>query len=336
MCVHGGWLTKQSRLDEVPTPEQRINLPASFGTRFAIFGDAEEEFDWNGPFRRDSTSTSTIRALPEANIRFASAGICPVWLADWPVVDNPESGIILRDLVASGACTVGTQLHPWVNPPFDEDINTRNSYTGNLPLELQAAKLTALTRKIEEATGMRPRIYRAGRYGIGKHTADLLAGLDYRLDVSVRSGFDYRAQGGPDFSRHPTWPWQLGEQLYALPLTTAYIGSLNRWPGLYRAEPLRGSLARTGLLARVPLTPEGVPLADALKAIDTLLAEQHRLFSLSFHTPSLVPGYSPYVRDAADLAEFWAWWDGVFNHFAKKGVEPAGSEAIMAAFAAAA
>ncbi len=325
----------EARLDLPPPDAARLHLPDSFGTRFALFGDAEEEFDWNGPFRRESTATETIRALPDANRRFQSAGLEPCWMADWPVVDNAESGAILRELVAAGHCTIGTQLHPWVSPPFDEDVSRRNSYTCNLPRELQREKLRRLSDRIEAVTGARPRVYRAGRYGIGPHTAGLLHELGYALDVSVRSCFDYRGQGGPDFTRHPLWPWTIAPGLFELPLSTAFTGALGRWPVAYRAESLRGTLARTGLLARVPLTPEGVPLADALEAIEALLGEGHRLFSLSFHTPSLVPGHTPYVRDAADLVTFWRWWDGVFDRFAARGVRPVGLEEMIATFSAA-
>lgn len=332
MCVHGDWITATPRIDRPPAASSRIVLPESFGTRFALFGDAEEEFDWSGPFRRDATATTTMGALPEANARFAAAGLIPCWLADYPVVDTPASAAILRDLVEHGTATVGTQLHPWVCPPFDERVDTHNSYTGNLPRALQAGKLAAMTARVEAAVGVRPTVYRAGRYGIGRETATLLTMHGYALDVSVRSTFDYSAQGGPDFSNHPLWPYRLGQGLDELPLTTAYTGALAHWPGLYRADLLRGTLARTGLLARVPLTPEGVPLADAIAAIDGLLDRRHRLFSLSFHTPSLVPGHTPYVRDITDLKTFWRWWDGVFAHFAARGVTPVGSDEIVAAF----
>lgn len=322
----------EARLDVPPHGDTRLPLPDSFGSRFAMFGDAEEEFDWNGPFRREATATVTMRALPEANRRFQAAGLEPCWMADWPVVDNADSGTILRELVASGECTVGTQLHPWVSPPFDEEVNRRNSYTSNLPRALQREKLLRLTDRIESAVGTRPTVYRAGRYGIGQHTAAFLAEFGYALDVSVRSYFDYRSQGGPDFSRYPPWPWKVAPDLFELPLTTAYTGMLGHWPGVYRAESLRGTLARTGLLARIPLTPEGVPLADALEAIEALLGDGHRLFSLSFHTPSLVAGHTPYVRDAGDLATFWRWWDGVFDRFAARGVTPVGAHEIIDAF----
>lgn len=319
-----------ARLDLPPHPATRVALPQAFGTRFALFGDAEEEFDWSAPFDRYATSTATMRALPAANARFLAAGVVPCWLADWPVVDQHDSGEVLRDLVAGGGCTVGTQLHPWVSPPFDEAVCARNSYTANLPRALQHAKLARLTDRIESVVGVRPTVYRAGRYGIGPDTAALLVEHGYTLDVSVRSHFDYRDGGGLDFTRHPLWPWHVAGRLFELPLTTAHTGPLGRWPALHRAEALRGTLARARLLARVPLTPEGVPLADAIAAIDRLLTAGHRLFSLSFHTPSLVPGHTPYVRCERDLLDFWRWWDGVFNHFTRRGVTPVGSEEIVA------
>ncbi len=324
-----------ARLDLPPRPSARLTLPDDFGIRFALFGDAEEEFDWNKPFDRNSTATTTMSALPEATRRFQAAGVEPCWLADWPIVDNPLSGGILRALVDDGLCTVGTQLHPWVNPPFSEEVNKRNSYTSNLPTMLQEDKLVRLTDRIEEVIGVRPRVYRAGRYGIGRETARLLAKHGYALDVSVRAHFDYRSQGGPSFTGHPLWPWKISEGLYELPLTTGHTGPLGRWPRIHLAESLRGTLARTKLFARVPLTPEGTPLADALEAIEALLGEGHQLFSLSFHTPSLVPGYTPYVRDAKDLATFWRWWDGVFDRFAARGAVPIGANTIIDAFAAA-
>lgn len=309
-----------ARLDLPPEAGARIVLPAGFAPRFAIFADAEEEFDWRGPFRREATSTETIAALPHANARFTDAGCTPTHLVDWPVVDNPASAAIVLGLLEAGACEIGTQLHPWVNPPFDETVSTHNSYLGNLPRDLQRAKLRALTERIESALGVRPRIYRAGRYGIGEHTAALLDEAGYLLDVSVRSTFDYRDQGGPDFSRHPLWPWRVTPRLAELPLTTVFTGPLRRWPRLHGNSRWNSLFSRGGMLDRVPLTPEGVPLDAAVTAIDQALDDGHKLFSLSFHTPTLVPGHTPYVRDAADLRTFWAWWDGVFAHFARRDV----------------
>jgi hypothetical protein len=319
------------RLDIPPEASARARLTPEFGRRFVIFGDAEEEFDWAAPLSREQVSTRAIASLPEATRRLNRSGVVPTYLVDYPVVATPASAAAVRGMVEAGECDVGTQLHPWVNPPFDEAVTPHNSFTGNLPEPLQRAKLHALTEAIERAVGVRPTVYRAGRYGIGPHTARLLIEAGYHLDVSVRSLFDYSAEGGPDFSHHPIWPWWVNQTLLEVPLTAGFSGPLHRWPHLYRRQALRGPLARTGMLNRVALTPEGMPLREALAVLRRLLDDGTRLFSLSFHTPSVEPGHTPYVRDEADLRTFWTWWDGVFDLFAGEGVRPTRAGEIVAA-----
>lgn len=318
-------------LTPVPAIGSQLHLPESFGQRFMIFADAEEEFDWSRPFSRENTSTTAIEGLLGATEWFNNAGAHPTYLVDYPVVNNRESAAILRALAAEQACEIGTQLHPWVSPPFDEVVSAHNSFTGNLPLQLQRAKLQALTEKITEATGIRPISYRAGRYGLGAQTMNLLTEAGYMLDVSVRARFDYSPVGGVNYENHPVWPWRVNEQLVELPLSTAFTGMLRKSPGLFKARWFHGTLARTGLISRVPLTPEGVPLGDAISAIKALDEEGLRVFSLSFHTPSVVPGHTPYVRNEQELATFWRWWDGVFNQFAKMGITPAREREFIAA-----
>lgn len=319
------------RLDRPPSPGCEAAFRADFGRRFIVFGDAEEEFDWGAPLSRDSNSTEAFAALPVATRFFGEHGVVPTYVADWPVVTNPTSAAALQTMAEAGACDVGAHLHPWVNPPHEEEVTRPNSFAGALPQALEAAKLRLLTEKIESLTGRSPIAYRAGRYGVGPHTAPLLQTLGYRLDVSVRSRFDYRGEGGPDFTLHPIRPYWVAEQLLEVPLTTCLAGGLGRWPSLSRSEALRGPLARTKLLNRIPLTPEGVPLDEAKDAIERLLDEGHFLFSLSFHTPTVVPGHTPYVRDAEDLRRFWSWWDGVFALFAQHGVTPVRSGEIYEA-----
>jgi len=326
------------RIDQPPHPADIVTLPASLGRRFLVFVDTEEEFDWTQPRRRDATATTAIAALPEAHRRLAGYGICPTYLVDYPVASDPAAVDAMRPLLDAGECAIGTQLHPWVNPPFDEELTVANSFVGNLPEATEHAKLIALTDRIEAMFGRRPQIYRAGRYGIGANSARLLEAAGYRLDVSVRALFDYSAEGGPDFSRHdaaPSWAGP-GRLLLEVPLTAVYAGRARRWgPWLYpaagRVARARGLLSRSRLLSRIALTPEGTPLPDALRAIRTLLDEGQRLLSISFHSPSIVPGHTPYVRDMADLRRFYAWWDGVLTMLARENVEPIGADMLIAA-----
>jgi peptidoglycan/xylan/chitin deacetylase (PgdA/CDA1 family) len=316
----------------VPWVGERIALPASFGRRFVIFADAEEEFDWTKPFARDNTSTTAIAGLPEATKRFNAAGVKPSYLVDYPVMNNEPSANIIRALLADDACDIGTQLHPWVSPPFDETVSNQNSFTKNLPVEPQRAKLITLTDKIEEVTGIRPTVYRAGRYGVGVHTMQHLTEAGYRMDVSVRARWNYSSYDGPDFADHPVWPWRYNDQLIELPLSTAWTGPFRHLSSRKRfATHVPGLLARLGLLRKIGLTPEGFPLADAIDAIKALADEGLEMFSLSFHTPSVVIGHTPYVRSETDLSRFWTWWDGVFNQFAKMGITPVRQGEIISA-----
>jgi len=330
---------EHGRLDRPPPANAYIDLPESFGRRFAIFVDTEEEFDWSKPPTRDEHGTSAAESLPKVHRRLREAGVKPVYLVDWPIASDVRCVATLRDYVERGECTVGTQLHPWVNPPFEEELSRRNSFAGNLPETLERAKLLRLTDRIEDGFGCRPTVYRAGRYGVGPNTARLLAEAGYEADASVRPLHDYSREGGPDFTGFAPRPFRVGA-LVELPLTVAYTGRLRRLGGrLYgaagRVPRARGVLARTGLLSRVALTPEGMPLAEAREAAERLLDDGLRLFSISFHSPSVEPGHTPYVRDQSDLDEFYRWWDGMFDLFARRGVAAASLDEILAAARAA-
>jgi hypothetical protein len=325
------------RLDLPPRRDAFVNLPDDFGRRFMVVVDTEESFDWSRPFDRAERSTDALASLPAVHARFRDRGVQPVYVIDHPVASDPRAARILRDFLDRDECVIGTHLHPWVNPPFDEDVNLRNSFAGNLPIELEQAKLRALTGLIEEAFGRRPIVYRAGRYGVGPATAALLREEGYRLDVSVRSFFDYSSEDGPDFSRIGPRPYWVGDKaLLEVPFSSAYIGALRgAGPALYPAAGkvpyLRGVLSRTGLLARVSLTPEGVPVDEVIRAIDSMIEDDVRLFSFAFHSPSTEPGHTPYVRDQRDLDLFLEWWDRVFDRLDRRGITPATAGEILAA-----
>jgi hypothetical protein len=275
--------------------------------------------------------------LPIVHRRLRGYGVNPVYLLDHPIATDPRCVATLREFQERGECTIGTQLHPWVNPPFEEEVNLANSFPGNLPRDLERAKLARLTDTLESAFGTRPTIYRAGRYGVGPNTAELLQELGYQIDVSVRSLFDYRHEGGPDFTRMKPRPYRVGG-LIEVPLTSAYVGGLRASGNdLYQAAGkvprLRGLLARSHLLNRVALTPEGMPLAEVLEAVDRLIDDGLQLFSISFHSPSVEPGNTPYVRNQEDLEQFYAWWDGIFELFNRRGIAPASMAELQLALA---
>jgi hypothetical protein len=321
-----------------PADGRPVVWRAGFGTRFTLLVDTEEEFDWRAPFRHDGWGVATTAALPDAHARLAGMGARSGYLVDYPVATDPAAIDALRAVMAQGDATIGAQLHPWVNPPFDEALSNHSSFAGNLPKALEGAKLDRLTDALTAIIGTAPTVYRAGRYGLGPNTLKLLAARGYRLDSSMRARYDYGAQGGPDYRAIANHAFRTGPDggIVELPLTTVFTGRLRRGGAhLYRAAGRiprgRGVLARLGLLHRVALTPEDMPLADVLEAIRVAVGEGTRVLNFAYHSPSLVPGHTPYVRDAADLVAFWRWWDAVLALLARLDVHAASSDDILAA-----
>lgn len=321
-----------------PPSTATIAWPQAMGRRFMLWIDTEEEFDWAAPFNRSATQVSVTAGMAHFQAYIARAGVKPVYVTDYAVVEDEAANALMRQWIAEGSADIGVHLHPWVNPPHQEEVSAFNSYAGNLPPALERAKLVSLRNRIEERLGVRPIAYRAGRYGVGAHTAALLEETGFRIDSSVRSRFDYRGQHGPDFTGMPLHPYRAGPQgkLIELPLSTAYVGHLGAWgeqllPRLQRVGRLAGAFSRFGLLSRVPLTPEGVSAAECCEAIDSLIAEDVPILSFSFHSPTLEAGHTPYTRSSADIDAFYRWWDAVLAHLARRDVRPLSQDALLAA-----
>ncbi|WP_313442983.1 polysaccharide deacetylase family protein [Novosphingobium sp.] len=318
-----------TNLLQPPKTDALARFDEGFGQRFIVTVDTEEEFDWNAPLDRHRHGTLSVPALQTFQQFCEEFGVVPIYLIDYPVANSPLAPQAIGEAVSAGRAEVGVQLHPWVSPPFDEVISEFNSYAGNLPYELEREKFARLHARIVEAFGTAPRIYRAGRYGLGPQTASILQEFGIAIDTSVRARFDYSSSGGPNYRQHPLHPYwtDAGRQLLELPLTTVYWGPLRQfgdsiYPALWRLPQLRGALARTGLLERIPLTPEGVTVEEALRGVDVAIDMGLPVLVFSFHSPSLAPGHTPYVRNPRDLDALYDWWRTLFGHLARRGVKP--------------
>jgi hypothetical protein len=309
-----------------PRPNDFVTTRQGETPRCLVVVDAEEDFDWSKSFSRQNVAVDSMRAIHRVQDLFERVGVTPVYVVDYPIATQADAYRPLQEIHASGRCLIGAHLHPWVNPPFTEVVNRRNSFPGNLPPDLESAKLAVLGHEIGERFGVRPTIYKAGRYGVGPQTADMLEEQGYEVDVSVCPYMDYSAEGGPDFSACGPQPYWFGRQrrLLELPLTVGFAGALRRWGrGLHRmaSHPhltglhLPGVLARLGLVEKLWLSPEGHDAAEHKRLVRAQARDGLTIFTLAFHSPSVVPGNTPYVRTEADLREFLARCREFFDFF---------------------
>jgi hypothetical protein len=324
-----------ARAVRLPTPpsllvgKQRRDAPdlSSYDRpRLIVSIDTEEDFDWAAPFSPQANAVHSMAQQHLAQQIFEKFALAPIYLCDFPIAEQDAASCILREWVADGRCAIGAQLHPWVNPPHLETVNSRNSYPCNLPLDLQRAKLARLTERITDSIGARPRVYKAGRHGADEQLVELLKPLGYQVDISINPIRDYRRYGGPNHITYPHAPFWLDSEreLLAIPLTGDVLGALRRywvplagpiWSPPSERLGLTSVLRHLKLINRVTLTPEGVPLDEAIALTRFLVAGGHRVFTLWYHSTSLTPGSAPYVRSRADLQHFLGWIEAYLEFF---------------------
>ncbi len=278
-----------------------------------IVVDTEAEFDWSKDFDRSLTNVSSMRQQVSAQTIFDGYGARPIYLVDYAVASQAEGYEPLRAIFDRRGCAIGAHLHPWVNPPFEEAVSEYNSFGGNLPADLEERKLRTLIATIQRNFGISPLFFKAGRYGVGRHTMDTLARLGFAVDFSILPLADLRTSGGPDFRFAEARPYQVGGgEIISIPMTRGQVGLLAPLPprlhGTLRTPlPLKlhlpGILSRLHLANTVTLTPEGVSAHEQIRLIQSMTARGFRTFTLHYHSPSLARR-TPYVRTEAELASF--------------------------------
>ena len=326
----------QYSITDRPCSGDMVRFRPGSGTRFLITVDTEEEFNWALPHSRTDFGLGHVNRLATFQAFCEDHGAIPLYLVDYPIANSRECADILRDAVSAGRAEIGIHLHPWVNPPYEENVCEYNTFAGNLPEALERAKFAALREAIETNFATTPICYRAGRYGVGPNTVGILKEFGIAVDTSARSRFDYGSTGGVNFRELPIRPWWIDKEhrLMEVPLTTAFSGPLRRqgswlYPRMWRIPRLRGALARTGMLERIPLTPEGISAAEAIRGIDVALDDGLPLLVFSFHSPSLGPGNTPYVRNETDVDHFYDWWRQILAHLARHSVTATGMKGVM-------
>ena len=317
----------QSRLGFDRTGIRRARLPAAHPPVLLVVLDTEEEFDWSRPFDRQSRAVTAIQGLIRLQSMFEEIGVRPTYVIDYPVAATSESAAVLVEFAARGVAEIGAHLHPWVTPPDVEDVSAHNSYGGNLDPSLESAKLESIVGAIERKFGFRPRTFKAGRYGLGAQTVASLRRIGFHTDLSSTPCFNWSGDGGPDFHDYPTWPYWIPGQppLLEIPTSGGYFGPLRRlgerMVPVNNARgggnpPLVSLLRRLNLARRVMLSPEGAQLWELQKLTDTLLEAGDEVITLSFHSPTIHPGHTPFVRSESDREAFFlrirryvAWLD---------------------------
>jgi hypothetical protein len=93
----------------------------------------------------------------------------------------------------------------------------------------------------------------------------------------------------------------------------ALYDKLNNKAG--RALHMPGLFARLRWMDRITLTPEGISWQEHRRLAKAMLRKGCKTYSFTYHSPSLMPGNTPYVRTQEELKTFLDKFERFFEFF---------------------
>lgn len=298
--------------------EQRGSRPT---VTLSISIDTEED-NWVPTV--DGVTVRNIQELPKLSELFTSLGVRATYFVTYQVVANPDSAAVLRDIHEQGIAEIGAHLHPWNTPP-ECGLEFRVTMLRDYPPESQRQKLERLLEAFEKSLGMKPTSFRAGRFGVGRSTIETLIRSGIYVDSSVTPLLSWEGSGGPSFLDAPGGLYRLDGAgnvrvptesgvLVEYPITVGFTKfSPSAWPGVAKVLAMAGSrrfhvlgvASRLGFLRRVVLSPETHSVQDMLTVSRRLIEANAPFLHLFFHSNSLLPGRTPFVRTDSDVRHLY-------------------------------
>lgn len=270
--------------------------------------------------QRPLSFSSVLGAIPDTLAPlFRSRDIPATLLLSPEVIRSRECADMLCSHIDPDT-ELGTHLHAeFIEPQSLFNCNKtsfmQNQYKPNIEFE----KLQNLTRLFIDTFGKSPTSFRAGRFGLSKHTLKFLCELGYIADTSVAPFMHWKNQihfyGAPTLPYFPNLsdPLQTGKaDIVEIPLT---IGNRiwERFPTLSKTVPdyplfwgiLRKHLRMERLFKSVWLRPTFSTFKEMKTLIQRTIkrnANKHTLyFNIMFHSVEFSLGCSPYSGSIARI-----------------------------------
>jgi len=310
--------------------------------KFIITIDTEADDQWR---RKKTVSVENLKYIPRFQELCDRYNFKPTYLCTYEIVDHSDFDGILNSYQKGGRAEIGSHLHPWTNPPYDNKYDTcdnidKAAYPSELPLELFRNKLKKLTELIHLKTDKSPTSYRAGRWGFDASHIEVLLDLGYKVDSSVTPYVTWQnhkgnQQGGPDFRTTMNDPYMLNAMdvcksgdsgLFEVPTTITStnrlfdIKTLDRLFNKFRKLKTGRSISRK--LSLDPKWFRPYPKINAnelIRMYKTALRRNAPVIQMMFHSSELMPGGSPYNPTEESVELLFNKFEVLFSYIAKNG-----------------
>lgn len=300
----------------------------------AITIDVEED-NWSN-YDSDPVM-SNIGKLTELQKLFDEYHVKPTYLITYPVATDMKSVSLLREIMEDGRCEIGTHVHPWNTPPFEEEKSVENTMLFNLNRELQYNKIESLHEIIRRNFEIEPVTFRAGRWGFDQTVAENMFKIGYKVDCSVSPYLNWQSYHGPDFSN-----WTPGIQrlylknqkhdqfLLEIPATIGFLqpnfNLCNKMFNTISNSKLKhfrmiGVLDKLRMLNKVWLSPEMSDGMEMIKLSNSMKREGYVFLNMFFHSSSLKAGLTPFTKSVEDEKMIMKRIEGFLNKMAINNVK---------------
>jgi hypothetical protein len=221
---------------------------------------------------------------------------------------------------------LGTHLHPeFIEPCADWAVDIASSVQRDLAPEDEYNKLLNLTELFENKFGFFPKSFRAGRYGLSKHTLAFLERLAYEVDSSITPNkwWYYRKGHGNNFLGAPIQPYHPSVIDFRRPgnmnILEVPIALINPFwdkfprPILRLINPFnRFQIVLLNLLFKDRIKPSWLrPTYSTVEEMHSITEYMKRKFRKSnialcimFHSNEATAGTSPYNATEDDVAYY--------------------------------
>lgn len=299
---------------------------------FLVTIDTEEEREWGADYLDHTHYTvKNISFLPALQEVFDRHGVKATYLIDYPVAINQEAMRILRRFQDDHQAEIGLHLHPWVNPPYEEERTIENTFPGNLPPDLQRKKLRILSDAISQATGRQPKTYRAGRYGFNESSIPVLKEIGVTVDTSVVPFRRGKQPFEPDFGYlESIEPYYLNDRnvrqagttnILEVPVTVGFSKPVPRWLAKHYIDlpniGLRRVLKKFFDVDLYWLRPSYANLQQMIQLSDSIIRSGIGFLNMMFHSNELMPGGSKYCKTQSDVDHYLHRLNAYFSYLNK-------------------
>jgi hypothetical protein len=291
--------------------------------KVAITIDTEED-QWGQYSARPCTVKNTY-SVPLIQDIFDRYGAVPTYLVNYPVMTDGRASAMFEEIMVGGRCELGVHCHPWNTPPQEDENNTEfSSFLCNLSYSKIWSKMRFLRDCFIRRFDVKPASFRAGRWGFGPLVARAIMDLGYTVDTSISPLVDWTCYGGPDFFNAPRLPYRLKHP--DAPLSPGSAGILEAPPtvGFFQkhsdlSAAILRQIKKNGFLTRLRLigildryrvinlrwlSPETTSSRDMATLAQKRIDCGESFLNMFFHSTSLLPAMSPFVRDNQELQDF--------------------------------